>query len=197
MIHAQYAQLYAIVADSGCRYFETSIEVTMAGTNTIAEPPDHLGTVDVIERLVDSSGRTTRLRQMLPQERSRWAGRTGQARRFEFVDDTIYLYSIPFFGDIYIIRYIPQPPDITAYDDNNVIDVVNPGGEDFMIWGFCVRALAKVKSDVTLAMAEREKAGTALADWARQRAFNESPRRFVEDDGDGLFDSPDYDGWYR
>ena len=55
MMSAQYAQLWAIVDASGHRYFETSVQLTTTGTNTLAEPVDHLGTIDTIERIVDTT----------------------------------------------------------------------------------------------------------------------------------------------
>src|SRR5690242_20582121 len=110
-----YGCLYGVVASQGGRYFETTTTITTTGTNTISEPADVLSYVDTIERVIDAAGKLRRLVRLMPQERSLWAGRTGHARRWEAVDDTINLYPTPPVGDQYVLRYIPQPPDLSDY----------------------------------------------------------------------------------
>lgn len=201
MMSAQYGDLYSVVAGTGLRYFEYSTSFTTTGLSYIGEPIDHLATVDTIERVVDAStGRLRRLSQLMPQERTRWAGRSGHARRWELVDDQINLYPTPPAGDVYVLRYIPQPPDLTSYTDSQVVDVVTPDGEGFMIWGCAVRFLARVRSDVTLALQEREAARARLAEWAAMRSFNEQPHQVVEPDpADGPYSDGEYwfEGPYR
>jgi hypothetical protein len=196
MISAQYGDLYGVVSAAARRYFETTTTITTTGATYIAEPVDHLATIDTIERVVNTTtGRLRRLRRIEPQERSVWSGRTGHARRWEMVDDRIYLYPTPPSGDQYVLRYIQQPPDLATYADGDVVDVVTPDGEGFMIWGCAVRFLGRVRSDVTLAIQEREQARARLLDWARDREFNDPHRTIVEDD---LDDGPYCDGeyWY-
>lgn len=197
MISAQYSQLYACVADSGCRYFETVATYAAPGTQgglLTQISDDFLGVVDSIERLLDATVfRTRRLKPLQPQERSRWSGKQGSARRYEVVNKAIYLYPTPPVGEQYMLRYVPQAPDLTTSIDSSTVDMVNQAGEDFMIWGSGVRFLGRVKSDASLAMAERERARKDLEEWARLQAFHSSPRRMVDDDDDG---DPDFDGWY-
>lgn len=185
IISEQYGDLYSIVAGTGLRYFEYSASITSSGLSYLDEPIDHLSTVDTIERVVDATtGRTRRLRQLQPQERAYWSGKTGYARRWEFVDDRINLYPTPRSGDVYILRYIPQPPDLTGYANADLVDVVTPDGESFLVWGVGVKLLAKSRGDVSLFVAEREAARARLTDWASMRAFNEMPRQMVQDESD-------------
>jgi hypothetical protein len=170
-----YGDLYSVVASSGMRYFEYVKSYTTTGVNTLAEPADHLATIDTIE-YVDSSGQRRRLTQITPAERARWAGQTGTAQVWELVDDTFYLYPTPPAGQTFEVRYIAQPPDLTTFADTDVIDVVTPDGEAFLVWGAVVLALAKSKEDVTLAMQRQAEARARLAEWAAMRAF-ELPKR--------------------
>lgn len=195
MMGAQYGDLYGVAASAGLRYFETSTTFTTTGLSYLAEPVDHLSTIDTIERVTDSAGHLRRLRQLMPQERSVWAGRTGHARRWELADDRINLYPTPPAGDQYILRYIAQAPDLSTYADTDLIDVVNADGLSFMIWGSAVRFLGRIRSDVTLAVQEREAARARFQMWCTMRAFNDPPRNVVDDDDD---DNPYCDGeyWY-
>jgi hypothetical protein len=194
LMSEKYGELYEAVSQ-GDRYFETSETVTTTGTNTIAEPVDILSLVDTIERIYDTvSGKVHRLRRIEPQERAYWKGRTGHARAWEFADDTIYLYPTPPANDQYIIRYIPQPPDLTTYLDTDTVDVVCPAGEAYLIWGVAGLLLAKSKSDVTLALAKEKDAFDRLVKWAIDRTQNTPHQQMVEDDYDGW---PPLDGsWY-
>lgn len=178
-----YGELYEEVADSGLRYFEYTSNVTTTGDGYIAEPTDQLALVDNIEVVIDAtSGRVRRLYPVQPQERAILSGRTGDPRRYEMVDDRFYLYPTPPSGQVLTLRYIPQSPDLAAYADDDVVDVVTAAGEAFLIWG--VAAIAKAKDDrfVDYAETQKEKARVRLQQWARNRAFHEQPRRIVEDD---------------
>ncbi len=184
LISEQYGDFYSTIAGAGMRYFEYETSFTTTGLSYLSEPADHLSTVDTIERVIDAAGHVRRLKQIQPQERSRWVGRTGHALRWELNDDRIYLYPTPPAGDVYTLRYIPQPPDLTSYADGDLVDVVTPDGESFLIWGTAVKLLAKSRSDVTLCIAEREAARGRLSEWASLRAFNDPPRTIVDDDED-------------
>lgn len=195
LISELYGELYEIVSDTGDRYFESSTTITTTGTNVITEPADMLSYVDTIERIYDTTtGKVERLRKIEPQERSYWKGRTGNARAWEPVANTILLYPTPPSGDQYILRYVPQSPDLTAYLDTDLVDVVCSAGLAFLIWGVAVPLLGKSKSDVTLAMAEREAARARLQRWATERTQNTPHQVMVEDDSDAW---PPLDGsWY-
>lgn len=185
-----YGSLYSVVASAARRYFESSELLTTTGTAQVGEPVDHLSTVDTILRVLTPSSPTTsrlrRLRQIGPQERARWAGRTGHARRWEMVDDQINLYPTPPAGDVYEIRYIAQPPDLSTFADSDAVDVVCPEGEEFFVWACAVAFLAKIKSDVTLALQEREAARERLKEWAIDRSVEDKPQGYIEEDDEEL-----------
>jgi hypothetical protein len=183
LISEIYGELWEEVADSGLRYFERETTLTTTGVAYLSEPTDQLAMVDNLEYVIDTvSGRCRRLYLLQPQERSALAGRTGDPCRFEMVDDRFYLYPTPPTGKSITLRYIPQATDLSAYADGDVVDVVTAAGEAMLIWG--VAAIAKHKDDrfVDYAEAQKEKARLRLQQWARNRAFNETPRRIVEDD---------------
>jgi len=189
------SRVYLTVASAFRRYFETSTTFTTTGLSYLAEPSNHLSTVDTIERVLDSSGRLRRLQRIMPQERAVWSGRTGHARKWEIVDDRIYLYPTPPSGDQYVLRYIQQPPSLANYGDADVVDVVTPDGLAVVIWGASVRLKAKSDRDVGLALKERDEAATRLLLWAQDRAANDQEHIVVEDDCD---DDPRLEGsyWY-
>lgn len=196
MVSAQYGDLYGVVGQTGLRYFEKTTTTTMpGGSNVVVEPTDILSLVDTVERVRDTNGRLSRLRPIAPQERSAYAGRTGNARVWELVDRQLLLYPTPPAGDQYVLRYIPQPTDYTTAADATQIDVVSPDGESFMIWGVAVRCLGRIRSDVQLALTEREAARERLAEWASLRLFNEPPRQIPVDDDD-CYPPRDGSWWY-
>lgn len=193
MMSGVYGSLYSVVAKTGLRYFEYSTTLVTTGLAYVAEPADHLATTDTLERIVDPvSGRLRRVKPLAAQERAFWAGRSGHARRYELVDDRVNFYPTPPVGDQYILRYIPQPPDLKNYGDADVVDVVSPEGEEYFLWGCGLRFLAKMRSDVTLAMSERDRAKEELSEWASLRAFNEPPQTYVEDDDDDFYRDGDW-----
>lgn len=118
----------------------------------------------------------------MTQERSRYGGVTGDAYEYAIVDDQIYLYPTPSSGTYQLI-YIPQPPDLSDYDDADIVDLVCGFGEAYVIWGTAIKAMAKGEGDVRLAMAERDRLAARLMEWAAERDATE-PRRRVLDQGD-------------
>lgn len=195
-----YGGLYTTVAGACRRYFEFSSILTTTGTAQVAEPVDHLSTVDTILRVLTPSNPTAsrlrRLKQIGSQERARWAGRTGHARRWEMVDDQINLYPTPPAGDMYEIRYVAQPPDLSTFADGDAVDVVTPDGEDFFVWGCAVALLARMRMDVTLALQEREAARERLKEWAIDRSIEDKPRGYFEEDDDDDFGGIRSEGSY-
>lgn len=183
-------ELYAEVANAGCRYFEFTVTFTTDTTGALAEPVDHLSTVDHLELVINPiTGLLRRLTPLMPQERSRWSGRQGTPRVYEFVDDKLYLYPVPPAGKQIVLRYIAQPPDLTTFADTDLIDCVCPAGEAFLVIAAAVKALQKDQRDTTELRAEREQQRGLLAHWASKRAINDAPHRIVQydtDDGDGM-----------
>lgn len=186
LISEQYGELFEIVSGTGLRYFETVHSFTATGADSYDEPDDHGKTVGVDR--VASDGTRVALRPLMAQERTRYGGATGDACEYAIVDDQIFLYPKPSSGS-YEVIYIPQPPDISSYADADLIDVVCIYGEAFLIWGVAVKALAKSEGDLRAAMAERDRAGARLMEWAAERDANEPRRR--------VLDTEYMDGWGR
>lgn len=190
------SEVYETVCKTGDRYFEYTTSITTAGLSYLAEPADILSLVDTVERVVDAAGHLTRLVQIQPQERARWAGRTGHARAFDFVDDRLNLYPTPPAGDTYILRYTPQSPDLTVFADTDLIDVVTVGGEAALIWGTALIGVAIDGRNVELASAMRDRGKDSLISWAADRLQNLPKRIYVEDCENEYGASGDRSWWY-
>lgn len=191
LISTQYAELYSVVAETGLRYFETVAAIATTGlTASYQEPADHMATV-AVDRIVNAQGERRELQELMAQERNRFAGLRGDAVAFAHVDDQIILYPLPPAGQTYQIVYVPQPPDLTAYEDATLIDLVTPDGEAFLLWGVAVMALAKEESDTATARGERDAARERIYTWAVMRSIN-NPRRQMTMDGTGYVDPADY-----
>ncbi len=193
LLSESYGDLYSVVAGTGLRYFEFSETITTTGAASYDEPSDMLATVSV-ER-VNADGTKYELTEAMSQEQQYFGGLTGDARFYALVDDLIYLYPTPPTGQTYVWRYIGQPPDLSTYDTDDLVDLVTPDGEAFLIWSTAVKALAKSESDVQLAMMEREAARARLTEWAQLRAFTQPRRMQVVDeyyDGGNPWDPGDW-----
>lgn len=184
LLSTQYAELYGLVVESGHRYFETSaIVVTDGVDNLFALPQNHLSTIGVDFLIAGtSSGPRRRLREWMVQERNIASGITGPAQGYSLAGQNLALFPRPPSGQSYEHIYIPQPDDLTAYDDEDEIDVVTPDGEAFLIWGVAVQALAKEESDTSVAERREAQARERVIDWAIKRALNEHRRLIVDDD---------------
>ncbi len=189
LISEAYGELYTIVFESGLEYFERALQVTTTGSQTIGEPVDHLSTVQVAYLIDAAARRYIALRELMAQERTIISGLTiasgNFARAFALVDRQIYLYPTPPVGQVYEIRYVPQPPELI--EPGNV-DVVTPDGLAFLIWNVVVMASAKTEVDATLAMTRLEAARDRFTESVRLRALNAPRRRILDietDVGDG------------
>ncbi len=194
LISEQYGDLFSVIADAGLRYFEQTATLTSTGIAYVAEPDDHLSTVR-LDYLVDGvvTGKRRSLTEIMPQEEPYLAGQSaGDSYYFTVADDRIYLYPTPATGKKFELVYIPQPTDLSAYADDDIVDLVTPDGEAFLIWGVAVKALAKSESDVRLAMSERDAARQRMFEWATLRAFNQPRRRFIADVPDMYMDEGDW-----
>lgn len=184
LISEQYGDLFSVVASSGLRYFESRTTLTTTGAATVSVPTAHYATIR-LDWLVNgtTTGERRELEELMSPEEPGWSGRTGSnARAFAISDALVYLYPTPPSGQAYELTYIPQP---TTYDvastGAELLDLVTPDGEAFLIYGVMVKALAKSETDVRLAMAEREAARARLLEWATLRAFTQPRRRIVSD----------------
>jgi len=198
LISEAYGELYTIVFESGLQYFERALQVTTTGSQTFGEPIDHLSTVDVLYLIDPTSKRYLKLRELMAQERPSASGMgattaSGSARSFALVDRQIFLYPTPPAGQIYEIRYVPQPPDLIEPAN---VDVVTPDGLAFLLWNVAVMASAKSEVDATLAIQRLEAARDRFTESVGLRALN-APRRRVLDieseGGDGEWS--DRTGW--
>lgn len=187
LISESYGELYTIVFECGLEYFEFAAQLTTTGTNTLAEIGDHLSTVTLLYLEDAVNGRYRALRELMAQERGRWSVANGQggsrALAFALVDDQIYLYPTPPAGQVYELRYVPQPPELTEFVSGSTpfqVDVVTPDGLAFIVWATAVKARSKSEADVSLAIAEREAARIRFTESVQLRALN-APRRRILD----------------
>lgn len=177
-----YGDLYSVVAGTGLRYFESSTTITTDGSASYDEPSAMLATTRVVR--VNTDGTSYELNEAMNQEEPYFGSLTGDARFYSTVDDQLFLYPTPPTGQTYVWSYIAQPPDLGTSDTDDLVDVVTPDGEAFIIWATAVKALAKSESDPQLAMSEREASRARLAEWAQLRSFSQPRRRIVKDEYD-------------
>lgn len=189
LISEAYGELYTIVFESGLEYFERALAVTTTGAQTIGEPVDHLSTVQVAYLVDATARRYIALRELMAQERTIISGQTiasgNFARAFALVDRQIYLYPTPPAGQVYEIRYVPQPVEFTEPAN---LDVVTPDGLSFLVWNVVVMALAKVEIEPSVAMERLEAARDRFTQSVQLRALNAPRRRILDietDVGDG------------
>lgn len=182
LISEMYGEVFSVAEGAGMRHFESTQPLSPNGTSaTFALPLDHLATIDV-EFVYDTvNNRRRRLRRMNVQERTRWMGLQGDARRWEPAGNTIILYPTPAAGsNTYVHTYMPQAPDLSLAPDATQVDLVNAHGEDFLMWGVAVKALAKSEGVTDLAMTERDAARERFTTWCAMRSFNDAPRPYVD-----------------
>lgn len=191
IISEAYGELYSIVSDVARRYFERSSTLTTDGNSYVSEPSAHQSTIGLW--YMPSTGRPYRLRELDPAQYDRWANRTGSyAERYEFIDDRLYLYPTPPTGQDYVMRYIPQAPDLSGFASDDCVDVVTAEGEAFLIWGAVVKAKSKSESDVRLAVIERDRMAEKVRDWAINRSMTEPRRMHVDFDDDDPADPAEW-----
>jgi hypothetical protein len=186
LISEAYGELWSIVSEAGYRYFESKTTVTATGATSYTEPADHYSTLRIVRN--DASGIEDPLDELMEQEEPYVKGRVGDARYWTLADDQLFLYPNPSSGT-YTWYYLEQPTDLSSYADAAIVDVVSPAGEAFLVWNVAVKALSKSESDVRLAMAERDRYGEQLREWATLRAF-ESRRPFVREAIDVMGSDP-------
>ena len=191
LISEVYGELFSEVAACLERYFESTTTVTATGATSYNEPTDHYSTIRIARV---SSGRQYPLRQLRSQDEAHLIGVPGgDAVYWTLVDDQLFLYPNPSSGS-YKWYYIAQPPDLSAYADGDLVDLVSPDGEAFLIWGVAAIALAKAESNPSLALSRQEAARERVQYWAANRNLAEGRSRPVEDIDAGRFGP---DGWER
>jgi len=190
LISEAYGELYTIVFESGLQYFERALQYTTTGAQTLGEPVDHLSTVQVAYLVDAAAKRYVALRELMAQERTIISGLTissgSFARAFALVDRQIYLYPTPPSGQVYEVRYVPQPPELAEPAN---VDVVTPDGLSFLLWNVAVMAAAKSEVDASLALSRMEAARERFTESVGLRALNAPRRRILDietdiDDGE-------------
>ena len=196
MISEAYGELYTIVTESGMEYFESSTQYTTAGVNTLTEPTDILFIVQLLFLADAPTGRYISLRPLMMQERAQMSGLTltmgSRATAYVFVNRTIYLYPTPPSGQVYELRYVAQPAELTGASTS--IDVVTPDGLTFLIWNVATMAAAKIESDPQLALQRLEAARERFTESVTLRALNQ-PRHRVADIESENVDWSNYWSW--
>lgn len=182
IISSAWAELYAMIAESGMRYFETTSTINTTGVANYALPTDHLSTIGLDYLPSGTTGVRYEVPELMAQERNYYSGISGQwARGFAMVGANVILYPTPPAGQVYVLTYIPQPTELSASADATNVDVVTPDGEAFLLWNAAVVALAKEESDASLARAEREAARERVMSWATLRALHNGRRPIAQD----------------
>jgi hypothetical protein len=187
-----FGELWSEVANGAGRYFEATTTISADGSASYEEPEAHYSTIRVV--YVDADGRETPLRELRQQDEPYAKGVTGEATAYTLVDDQLYLYPTPSSGT-YKWYYLQQATDLSAYADDDVVDVVCPAGEQFFTWGVVALALARQQKDARMAIAERERARGDLQFWAGQRNFSEPKQRLAEVDDDVIRTPGDWEPW--
>lgn len=190
LISEMYGEVYSVVEGTGMRHFENEQTITATGAASYSIPTDHLATIDV-EWVYDTAGHRRRLRRLNVQERARWEGATGDARRYELAGQNLFLYPLPSSGT-YKHLYMPQAPDLSTALDATSIDLVAADGESFLIYGVAVKALFKSESwsAMQAAAGERDAARARFEEWCSLRSFNDRPTPYVDSGSDY-----DYERW--
>lgn len=179
LISEVYGELHGAVSEVGSRYFETEDTISADGSATYDLPIAHLSTIGV-DRVVDAAGRRTELAQLMVQERTVFAGQTGDAYMFALTGTNIALYPTPASGT-YKHIYVPQPTDYSTVGNGEQIDFINQDGLRFVIWGVASIMRHKGEDDQLRAMRERDAARERLVAWAVQRALTMPKRRIVNE----------------
>jgi hypothetical protein len=160
-----YGEMWSEVSIVASRYFETSTTIPADGSVSYDEPSNHQHTIRLVEVMDDGTERP--LREIQPFEEAAYRGSIGTAIGWIHIDDQIILCPAPASGT-YKWYFAAQATDLSSYADADLVDVVCPAGEAFLIWGVAVLAKAKGGKDVQLAMAQRERAREQLQVWGSE-----------------------------
>jgi len=192
------ADVFAVVAGTGGRHFETKSTLTTSGVAYVSEPSNLLSLVGV--DYVDAAGKHYPLEPLEAQEEAFYVSSTSSGRAFFYtlVDDRLYLYPTPPTAQTYEAQYIPQSPDVSGYADDTCLDVVTPDGELCLVWGVAAYGLVRAKQDASFHFERHAFHRQKHLEWAAERTITEGHRRIVklEDLGRGRFDPADW-RWSR
>jgi hypothetical protein len=167
--------IYSVAARPGMRYFEYVESLTTTGAAYVEEPDD-LFSVIRVDYLASSTDRR-RLISLKSSEEPPLAAMTGtEPVYYSLIDDRIYLFPTPATGKTIEMLYVPQPPDLSDYADDDLVDVVTPDGAAALIWGVAALARAKASQDVQFHTAKSEHHSSILLEWAAERLMGEGGR---------------------
>lgn len=193
MISSAFGRLYGVIASTGMQHYQTTLSLT---TQTTALPAGFLSLVGV-DYVVNAAGERRALKPLMAQERNLYRGTaSAEPVRYAIEGTDIVLYPAPVSGMTCTLTYVPQPTDLSSSADNTSVDVVTPDGEEAVICGAAVMALAKEESDTSLVRAERDEALERVREWAVERMLLE-PRRVMNEDELYEPDPGDYRWPYR
>jgi hypothetical protein len=173
-------EAYELVADTGCRHFETEYAIPVNGAASYAVPADLRNLIGV--DYITADGCRIELEELMIQERNAFSQYSGQALAYTHAGGNIALVPAPASGT-YKLLYVPQASDLSAAADADYVDLMCGAGERFVTWGVAILANQKSRGDfdVPFALREREKAREDLQYWAANEAIA-NPRRRVSGD---------------
>ncbi len=183
LISEYYADMHALIAEKGARYFESEATITANNSASYALPADHLSTIGVDRVLNGTTGPRVPVHGPIAvQERTRLVGLTsgGPAHYYGLEGPNIALYPVPASGT-YKHLYVPQPADLSTSADATVVDLISIYGEKFVIWGVASVAQHKGSGSQQRAVDEHKKASDQLEYWACLRALNQPSYRVPDD----------------
>jgi hypothetical protein len=180
LISEMYAELHALVADKGARYFETEATLDL---NNLALPSDHMATIGIDLVLSGATGpRRPVYGPIGPKERTYLIGVTSGGPAYFWAEEgtSLALYPTPTSG-AYKHLYVPQPTDLSTAADSTSVDLINIYGERLVLWGVASIAQHKGSASQQRAVDERDRAHDAIEYWACQRAIGQPTYRIPLD----------------
>ncbi len=186
------ADVFQVVADTGCRYFETTSDLTTTGAAYVSEPSNVAKTVRL--DYVDSSGVLHNVQEINSHEGPSVSALTGTIAVFyALIDDRIYLYPTPATDQTYRLVFVPQAPDVSAYASDECVDCVSADGEACVIWGVAALAKIKAQQDASIFLQKQEQHRDRLQGWAADRAISQARRQRAADEyGERGYEEGDY-----
>jgi len=178
MVSEMYAELHAVIVETGARVFEATQNLTAGST---ALPADHLSTIGVDYVYDTTADKRRALDELMVQERNELRGLTGESQFYAHEGANIVLYPTPIAGQTYKHLYVPIPTDYSASADGTAIDVVTPHGDQFIIWGVTMLACHKVERDPRDAERHFEKYREKVTEWGVLRFLHATRRQVVRD----------------
>lgn len=144
-LSAFYAELYDILTASGMMYFEKERLYESRGSSVFALPHDFYATLYVHYVVDDNSDFL--LKEISPRDVWKMTKQaSSNATYYRVAGQTLLLYPPPLADQVYRLKYIPAPEDLSAA--NMEVDGV-AGWEDYLVTGACSYALAKKDRDTS------------------------------------------------